>query len=226
VNFGVIQQECYNNVYSRFDSSQATNIGYWINDAYARVWAAADWPWKLTDANSVILTPSTRNTNVWASGSMVNLRIAFITDDNNDPVTYVTPGQYFRQYGASPTSTAQESTGHPSVWTWLDGQILWGPIPDSAYVYYVVYERNIFVRDNAGNIINGPWDGATYSVTPAWNEPFHYLLVMGAMATGLLLENDSTTGQMEQAFQSRLEAMKLHYTQGVLANGQLTRDDF
>jgi len=43
--------------------------------------------------------------------------------------------------------------------------------------------------------------------TPVFDEAYHPLLVIGATATGLKMENDPTWGALEQEFDAGLQAM-------------------
>ena len=56
---------------------------------------------------------------------------------------------------------------------------------------------------------------------PIWDEQYHYILVVGAIATGLRLENDPTYPQMEEDFDGQLASMQDYYLPTAAGAGHL-----
>ena len=226
MNYTSVINELLAGNYARFDASQTGQGLFWINHTYSRIWTAAPWPWRMSSNVSITATANTRATILWPTGAattMTNLKLAYLLDDQTNPLEYVTPAQYFASYGATAGVSGPESTGHPQVWTWLDGSILWGPVPDATYTFTGVVEKNIFTRNSTGVYKAGVFD-ATGTDQPAWDEPFHYLLVLGATSVGLVMENDPSWAQAEGLFISGLEGMKAHFLPGASVDMQFPRD--
>lgn len=224
MNFQAISDELCAGNYGRFDTSQTTQASYWINHAYGLIWAAAPWPWKMAGSQSLTVTANTRITNLWPSGAMTNLRLAFIQDDQGQPLEFMAPQEFFRNYGENSALIAGDSTAKPAVWTMIGDSIYWSAVSDATYTFTAVLEQNIFVRTSAGAVRAGVWATANGTDVPAWNEPFHYAIVLGASATGLAMENDPTAGTLLGMFGQAVDAMVSHFTPHQDTSFQFARD--
>ena len=216
MTFAQILAELNGAFYGRFDANQNTSITHWINQSYGHIWAAADWPWKKT-TTATTTSANTRTINSWGTtGTMSAVAFApyLITypDDNASLATgaleRVTMARYTKEYLLSGTA----STGIPRFWAFLGGTIYLGPVPDAVYTLNVLHDRNIFLRDSStwSTTFDGIWDGSA-TRQPAWSEPFHYVIVLGAQYYGLVMENDPTADEARLTFLNALEMMKQHF---------------
>lgn len=224
MNYQALSDDLLSGNYNRFDAAQTLQAQYWLNHAYSLVWSAASWPWKVVPNQTIAVAAGTRQTSLWPSGAMTNLRLAFIQDDLGAPVSYLAPQQFFRTYGAQNAALSGDATSKPTEWTMVGDQILWSSVPDASYSFNAVLEHNVFVRTSAGAYKNGVFDLGAPTDVPAWNEPFHYVLVLGASGTGLAMENDPTAGTLLGLFAQGIEAMVSHFLPGALTTSQLARD--
>lgn len=229
MTFKNILDELCAGAYCRFDANQTASATYWINNAYGEIWSSSHWPWKQTAiSQTVTLTAGARSSGVWniasGSGSMEYLKLAYIQDDLGNPLDYVDPMAFLKLGRARNTVVAGESAGRPTTFSLWGGTIVFDPIPDASYSFSAVFERNTFVRTSALAYKAGVWDGSTNTDVPAWDEPFQYLIFLGALAVGLLSENDPGYGDARTMFLQQLEGMKQHYVLGYRPNGQLGLD--
>lgn len=227
MNFQAILDELTAGAYARFDPNQTTSAKYWINLAYGEIWAAADWPWKQSQSGLTLsTTANTRAIAAWngTTTSMERLKILHLQDDLGNTLDYVAPQQFFKQGRGKATLLSGETGGRPSEWTSVGGRIWLDPIPDAVYVLTPITEDNIYVRTSAWAYKTGVWDGSTSTDIPAWDEPFHYTIYLGALATGLITENDPTAAEARAIFLQQIEAMKGHFLPWVYPHGQFGRD--
>lgn len=209
MTFDEIQDEC---IALRFKESQRTSIKRWINLRYHFLWALADWPWKRVGPADLTITASDA-TPALPSGFD---RPLFIYDNLGQRVLWMEPDEFDELYLYGELNSTR---GRPQAFKWVNSTITLGEIPDANYTYKIVYERGMTYLASGSAETVGAMTSA--SDTPIWDEQFHYVLVFGAIASGLRLENDPTYQQMEEEFSTMTQAMKDHYLPTLAASGPM-----
>jgi len=200
MNFLEMKREVIN---FRFNNNLLNSAGRWINLRYAELWGSAPWPWKNAIVTSSDLIDDLGR-GVWPADLQRPLSIQNSVDGT--PVDYMNPKEFFYAYTGSNTS------GQPvSNYTVLGSDV---PTPMTLVPFFapsligtsftLVYERKL-----------GHYEGGIYKVgpmaqdsdEPAWPDEWAYLIVSGAMATGLRMENDDSFPPLEQEVQMGLQLM-------------------
>jgi hypothetical protein len=101
-------------------------------------------------------------------------------------------------------ASANATPTHWSVAGGSEYSIILGPTPSSTVTFTCMYERKI-VRLVSSVVTAGLL--SSDADVPIFNDAFHYLLVIGAAATSLKLENDPSGQLLEEEFQIGLKAM-------------------
>lgn len=211
-----MQDEC---IALRFKESQRESIKRWINMRYHFLWATAEWPWKrVGPVDLSVLTGDT--TPVLPTGFT---RPYKVFNDFGQPLDWLSPDDFDDRYMEV---LANGTTNRPDAFKWVNNTITLGPTPDADYTFKLSYERSMTFMFNGVSEASG--DMVNPNDEPIWDEAFHYVLVPGAIATGLRLENDPTFQPLEEEFAVHVQAMKDHYlpTQSPQGNLQYGRDEF
>jgi len=180
----------------RFNQTQDLYVKRWLNMREQQVWAATEWPWKkLTNVTM----------QIDAGDSALDLPVAVrrvinVYDQDGQPLSWIPPDEFASR------NRAVAPQGVPSEYTLSSNQIILSPTSAGVYDFSIDYERGIFHYDGSNTKANGPMSVDTDY--PAWDEAWHWILVPGAMATGLKMENDPTWEPLEQEFVTGLDAMK------------------
>lgn len=181
----------------RFKEAQRGSISRWINQRYAWVWAAAEWPFKFINqfdlnvsAGSQVATYNAENALRWFN----------VYNENGDELDYMVPREFYRWYSDT-TVTAE-----PSNWTVVNGVVQLGPTPLTDKVFTANYESKVSHFGGGGARDVGLMDDDTDY--PVWDAAYHYMLVMGATATGLKLVNDPTWEALEDEFRAIVTVME------------------
>lgn len=186
----------------RFKAGEASMIKSWVNQRYAMVWAAVNWPFKF--AGPINFTLTAGDSTPTSPSGVHRVMPNGLRDDQGNPLTYREPQDFFDAY------VAQTGTGRPNEFTVLNGQVTVAPIPNVNYTYTIVYERQLSHLEADGSTVTvGPMDED--DDRPLWDAAFHYILVPAAMSTGLKLQNDPTWQALEDEFERQLTAMANHY---------------
>jgi hypothetical protein len=185
---------------TRFDEAQRTYLKRSINHRYQMIWGAAPWAYKLPITASVTVTSGSQIAPVASVASDVQ-RVLQVYDNSNQPLEWVHPIQHQNMFRGS----SNAAPTHWSVMGGLESSIQLGPTPNTTTTFTCMYERKI-VRLVSGTTVTTGLMSADADV-PIFNDAFHYLLVVGAMATSLKLENDSTGQLLEEEFQIGLKSM-------------------
>ena len=214
MTFKEIQDEC---IAIRFKESQRTSIKHWINMRYQFLWGMADWPWKRVGPVSIALQKGISNPVLPSDFE----RPILMYDEDGEGVSWLPPDELDANYFFE---TLDGTSGKPESFKWVDDVITVAPPPDQAYTYHLVYERGMTYMQGGTTPTTGLLSGNTDK--PIWAEAYHYILVPGAIATGLRMENDPTFPQFEEEFGQVLQSMQDHYlpTIGVFGNIQYGRD--
>lgn len=215
MNFKELQDEC---IQIRFKESQRTSIKHWLNTRYQFLWAMADWPWKRMGPVALALTANGANPTLPTDFD----RPIFMYDDRGDGLAWISPDEFDANYLFEELRSTE---GKPEAFKWVNDVITLGPIPDADYTYRLVYERGMTYLQSGTTPVTGAMNANTDE--PIWNPAFHYVLVPGAIATGLRLENDPTYPQFEEEFGQMVQSMKDHYlpVASVFGNIQYGRDN-
>ncbi len=217
MNFGAINTAINGGIdYGSFsDTTQITN---WINKAYGIVWAGGDWPFKISAPTDLALTSGTRT--VTSPAGMA--KPVYISSHVDDWIDWLAPKDFYATYGL----TNSTSTGVPQNYTIVDSTIMVAPTPNSAYTFRIVYEREPAVKTSGGAFKDGVYDGSSTTDVPAWDEAFHYMLVHGAMATGLGFIGSEDAAWHNDEFTKMLQQMIQFYSpfQRAGSNPQMYRD--
>lgn len=186
---------------AQFSERKRDNVKRWINLRYAQAWSAHDWSFTYATA-TVSPTAATRTLT---KGVTVQ-RVIELNDENGEKIDYVTPYDY------RPYRDTLAGSGRPEVFTVVGGSVLLGPVPDATYSDWTLWYRVGLTELSANGDV------------PALPAEFHYLLVHGALATGLVLENDPTWQQHQSLWLDLLNSMAGQYANDWAGTAQLSAD--
>src|SRR5262245_47242649 len=207
MNFLDMQREV---ISFRFNNNLIPSAKRWINLRYAQLWGSGPWPWK----NAVVAASDLIDSNgrgKWPADLQRPLSVQNTVDGSS--VDYMNPKEFFYAYVGNNTA------GQPiSNYTVVGSD---EPQPMTLVPFFapnlsgtsltLVYERKF-----------GHYEGGAYKVgpmvqdsdEPAWPDEWCYLIVSGAMATGLRMENDDSFPPLEQEVQMGLQLMGASLLQG------------
>lgn len=218
---------------ARFRDGQRAEVKRWINLRYIRCWGYADWPFKIAPAESLAVTAGANTPVIPETFS----RVISLWDDQGSKLTELTPDEWDRIYLVNTSSSRpgdfkvqdrriylgptpdQSYTFKLSymrgICKIVKGKALSGFNTDdvlSPTLYRDEDEERFPAETPSGlddrviyALARGQLDNDTdQSVFP---EPYDYVLVLGAIATGLKLENDPTWPSMEEEYNDMLAAM-------------------
>jgi hypothetical protein len=206
-------QEIYTAVLqARFASNQTTDIKRWVNFREAQVWAAADWPWKSVGPTNLTVT-SGDNTPAIPADCFVPLAVY---DDQGYRLRYSIQTDFD---DAFLMDIANNNMGRPTDFKWNDGVMTLGPTPSANYTYKFSYQRKLAHYATSGALTTGPM--AIDTDYPIFDSTWHQILVMGAMSTGLKIENDPTWEPLESEFSHMVGNMIDYYLPSVAVAGNM-----
>lgn len=179
---------------TRFNEGQRDSAIQWINWRYQWVNGMEEWPW-MAPVNGTFAIGG----NQMIIGANV-IRILSVYDNDNDiELQYLDPNEYRRTYLNSDEGTT------PETYTIT--------IPDGASLN--VYDEVIKLgppssATNSLDIVfrKRPPDLAANNDVPVWPSAYHFNLALGAIATGLKIENDPTWEALETEFLAGVDAMR------------------
>ena len=187
MNFDDLQDELIN---LRFGEGRRGSIRHWINLRYQQVNSMTTWPWSYPQVDEKTSVDGAVTTTIQNISQVFN-----VTDDWE--LSYIPYEKARREF-----LTANPDTGAPTHWTVeqvAEGdagrRIVLCPVPDG--------ERTVRVtgKSRPAQLTEG-------TDIPVWPTHWHYVLVLGATATGLKAENDPTWEALEMEFNSLVAAMK------------------
>jgi hypothetical protein len=205
--------EIYDDVITaRFKATQTTQIKRWINLREAQIWAAAEWPWKIVGPTALVVTAAD---NTPALPADID-RPTAVYDDNGYRLSYLIQTEFDDAF--LPSQIASTS-GRPSAFKWNNGVLTLGVVPSPGYSFTLTYLRKLCHYASGAVITSGPMTADTDY--PIFDTEWHEILVIGAIATGLKLENDPTWQSLEQEFALMLSNMADHYLPAVAVAGNM-----
>lgn len=176
----------------RFNESRRSAIKRWLGHRYAMVWGAADWPFKFVHREDLTVASGE------AAVPDAFRRPLTLETDGGEAVEYLTPAEFRFEFQHDDTAT-----GAAEYFTVVNKTLYTGPAADGTYK--LSYERR------PAHLADGTTDTAglmnSDNDTPIWAEEHHYVLVFGAMADGLKLENDNTWPALEDAYEIGVRSM-------------------
>lgn len=199
MNFKELQDEV---ISIRFREGQRSSIKHWLNLRSQLIWASSEWPFKHMGPVNLAVS----NGDATPTLPTDFHRPISVFDDAGFELPWFTPHEFDNSFEAGNLSG---TTGAPDSFKWVDDVITVYPTPDADYTYRLVYERRHTYLDSGTTPTAGLMSGDTDA--PIWDSEHHYLLVHGAVATGLRLENDPTFPAIEEEFQAGLQLMREHY---------------
>lgn len=186
----------------RFNEQRRDPCKNWIGFRYGRIWAAAEWPFKKVEPANLTVTVGDDTPTM-----PVGFRRALaLYNELGDLLAPVEPSAFDDAYRVD---AANGVTGVPRDYKIVNQQIVLGPKPSGAYTYTLAYERGPVHFNNVGAVTAGLMSAD--SDYPIWDASFHYVLVFGAMSTGLRLENDPTWPAIEDEYKMALMEMANEY---------------
>ena len=182
-------------VQDRFGPGQATRIDRWIDLRYSLVWADSEWPFKRVrrEAWNVVSTQPTMPPAYW--------KTTRLDRPDGTEVAFLSPDDFDNAY-----PLGDSNAGAPENFTVINGQVILGPAISGASQLYHSYQRRPWHFNTSGTVVPGLMNLDTDY--PAWPEDYHYILVLGATATGLKIQNDPTWDSLEQEFGTVLVSMR------------------
>lgn len=177
----------------RFGPNMDTSLLYWINLREGQIWSDSEWPFKrlmreaVTAENGYVGVPD----QFWKAA---NLEAA-----DGTTLGFLLPEEYELMY-----PIGSDAAGAAAHFTILNSQVLLGPAVSGTF--YLSYDKRVCHYDNTGFLVSGPmFEADDY---PPYPVEYHYMLVVGAMASGLKVQNDPTWDALEQEFQQMLGTMR------------------
>jgi hypothetical protein len=180
----------------RFNEGRRDIIKRLIDRRYAMVWAAAEWPFKKMPRTALTVGASLTGLTMPADFG----RALHLETSAGEPLKYYPPVEFQDNWDA-----LDSSAGTATDYTVINGTIYVRPYQGAGASFSLAYERRVShladgVTATAG-LMNSDND------TPIWPVEHHYLLVFGAMADGLKLENDNTWEALEDAYDQSIQTM-------------------
>lgn len=179
----------------RFNSTYIPQAKSWVNLRYTMAWNQNEWTFRYAPANPTV----TAGSNVLTGIPTALQRVSYLWDQNGAPVAYLSPQEFFKTFW----NPSAPLVGNPEYYTVINGTVYLGPTPVSSYSgasgWQLVYEQKCVPMVNDTDV-------------PLLPVEYHYLLVHGALATGLTLVNDFTYAQQEEMWQEGLQNMSQAYT--------------
>lgn len=202
MTFQEIRQSCTTAPTGRFNATtQDTEVGRWVNRAYARWWNATLWPWRVAPDQSLAVAAGTRAYAIPSDyGESWGLY-----DQNGAALTWLPPRDFLALY----SGTAATTRGQPLHYTLMAGQAYLGPTPDTTTTFKWQYAKRL-QRFVAGVATTGAMSANTDVPIMGWStthDDYHYALVPGAQALGLRLSNApvSQWQQLQEEFDRSLQ---------------------
>ena len=180
----------------RFKDGLRTQVQRWVNERYSWVWSASEWPFKYAAPTNLTVT-SADNTPTLPSDFG---RVMALYNDSGARLTYRTPPEFWELY--TPVATSAP----PIDYTVQDGVLYLGPTPGASATYQIAYERTLSHKNVSGTVVAGLMSAD--SDTPIWDSRHHYILVMGALSTGMKAMNDPTWQSLETEFSNLFTVMQ------------------
>lgn len=197
---------------ARFTASQTNKVKHWINLREAQIWAAAEWPWKI-----VSHLPLAVETGVFTPTLPAEIQTPLaVFDDKGNSLTYLTESDFDNEF--VPTQVTS-TTGRPSHYKWNNGFLTLGVTPDRDYSFSLSYYRRMSHYAYGPVFVPGPM--TIDSDFPPFGDEWHEILVIGAISTGLKIENDPTWVPLEQEFGLMLSNMADYYLPAVAVAGNM-----
>ena len=176
----------------RFGEGKRSNTKLWLNQRYQQLFNLRDWPFRQVSREPVTM----------ANGGFTTLtpfrRIVAVELSDGSSLPYMTPSDMRLSY---PTNSTQAPP--PQNYTTLNGVVKVAPAADVPA--FCSYQRAVCHYDEQGTVVAGGF-ALDYDY-PLWPEEHHYLLILGAMATGLKNVNDPTWQSVEQEYQGAVDQM-------------------
>jgi hypothetical protein len=199
MTFGEIQAEV---IRTRFKEGQRESVKLWINTRYQGIWGFADWPWKRQGPVDIAVTTGSANPTL-PTGF---LRPVMVFDDIGNELEWMEPDEFDREHRYLQLN---DVTARSGSFKWVDDVITLGPTPNADATYSLVYDRKLTYLSGGSTPMTGFMVNA--NDVPIFDAAYHYALVVGALATGLRVENDPTYPQMEDEYSGLLSSMRDHY---------------
>jgi hypothetical protein len=195
---------------ARFKSSQTASAKRWVNMREGQIWAAAEWPWKIVSAADVTATTSTPTLD-----SSVHSPLA-VYDDIGNELEYMIAKDFDEIY--IPRGI-QNTRGRPEAFKWNNNVLTLGDYPDHSYALKYTYLRKQSHYASGAIVTVGAMSAD--SDYPLFDSHWHEVLTIGALSTGLKVENDPTWEALEQEFSMMVAAMIDHYLPAIAVAGNM-----
>lgn len=177
----------------RFNEGRRADVKDWIGLRYGEVWSAADWPFKYVHREDLTVSAGT------ATAPSALRRPLQLENAAGDMLEYLSQSEFRDLYAWDDTTSSTAD-----VYTLINSTFYIEPADTGTFK--LSYERR------PSHLADGTTDTAglmnSDNDTPIWPVEHHYLLVVGAMSTGLKLENDNTWPALEDEFTRLVEVMK------------------
>lgn len=175
----------------RFDESQRGDVKTWINARYWQLWNEEEWTFRYATA-TVSVTAGSKTVTGLPSDFLI---ARSLQRGDGDSLVSLPATEFERVYYNARTT----ETGLPEAYTVIGGTIFVGPAAnETASDYQLVYQREYTALSADGD-------------TPAIPVGAHEMLVFGASAMGLQLQNDYTWQFQEQLYQDQLATLRKGY---------------
>lgn len=205
-------------IQARFKEGQREKVQRWVQRRYSLVWVMADWPWRRVGPTAVAVTASDSTPPM---PSDIHRPMA-VYNERGELLVAMTAEAFDARYL---TQIVEGTLGTPEAWKWEDGVLTLAPTPQASGTFQLTYERRIAHRSSTDVLTDGVMDADTD--LPVWsNRSFDYLLVPGAIATGLKEENDPTWRDLEEESRGIIDEMREFYLPSLSPFGNVSYGGF
>lgn len=175
-------------------------IDDWINRAYARVWNAYYWPWRVAPEQSLSVVAGTRDYALPA-----NYQETWgLYDEDGNRLRFMLPREFLS------TFVPGHGAGEPTHFTLMGGRLYLGPTPASSATFkWQIVKRLSHFHLGATETV-GRMADATDVPIMGWDanhDDFHPILVDGALAIGM---------KRMQAPAAHWQPVELSFNEGLL----------
>ncbi len=199
---------------ARFKSAQTPQIKRWINLRESQIWAAAEWPWKITAPTVITVDDEMTIFSTLPEDFQTPLAVY---DDLGNKLRYMIQSEFDATYQSV---AINDVTGRATDFKFQDGTLTFGPALDAAYDFsFSYYRKPIHFDEDRANYVVGPMTEDTDE--PIFDTEWHEIMTIGAISTGLKIENDPTWQSLEQEFGIMLAGMVDHYLPSVATAGNM-----
>jgi len=159
-------------------SASATKVDDWTRRAYARIWNAYQWPWRVAPEQSLAIVAGTRAYSYPADYH----ETWGLFDEDGNPLRFLLPRDFLGLY------VPDHGQGEPAHYTLLAGQLYVGPTPASSATFKWQYLKRLQHYHLGSAVTTGNMSDDTDVPIMGWDvnhDDFHHVLIDGTLRIGM-----------------------------------------